>query len=341
MILYWVGERAGSRALNSPKDPLKHYLVSAKSPHWSLSRVLTVFEMEKQATDLAIAVHTETTGAFLTQESALNTIQRYSGAEALEYVKNTVAKLCAEVRKSGRNSCELDQTSALETALQQREAELRQKTKVELELRLELAETQKALALLGSKPCKDAATCTEVERPVVEIARSLLEDPYREEKDRLAKALALCQAAAKRDQQVIWDLERKISRMEVELMEFTDQLAEKARECERWRKDCAVLSLSSRHKDFLPVAFSHCRKQLTRKRLDAKSSSPVKVGVLRRETSSKSLFRPTTPSSLRTLSEPCSDLVFGRAVALLKPRNSSVRDLKRVPLLRKRPLVPS
>lgn len=297
--------------------------------------------MEKQTTDLAIAVYTETSGAFLTQASDLSSIQRYSGAEALEYVRNTVVKLCAELRKSNRNSSEVDETAALEAVLQQREAELRQKAKTELELRLELAETRKALNSLGNKACKDATTSTEVEKPAVEIAHLLLEDPYREDKDRLVKALTQCHASAKRDQQVIWDLERKVSRLEVEVMGFTDQLAEKARECERWRKDCAVLSLSSKHKDFLPVAFSHCRKQLTRRRLETKSTSPAKGTVLRRETSSKSLFRPATPSSLRTLSEPCSDLVFGRAVALLRPRNSSVRDLKRAPLLRKRPLVPS
>ena len=304
-------------------------------------QLLTVFRMEKSAKDLAVTVYTETSGVPLIPDIDLNTIQRYSGAEALEYVKNAVVKICEGLRKSGRTISDIAEIRKLEAALQQREAELRLKAKAELELRLELAEAQKVLALQANLTFKDVGTCTEVEKPVVEIAGSLLGDPYREEKDRLAKSLFQCQASSRRDQKVISDLERKISRLEVELMEFTDHLAEKSRECERWRKDCTVLSLSNRHKDFLPIAISDCRKRLTRRRQEVKSSSPGKVAVLKREMSSKSLLRPATPSSLRTLSEGCGDLLFGRAVAMVRPRNSSVRDLKRAPLLRKRPLFPS
>lgn len=297
--------------------------------------------MDKSAKDLAVTVYTETSGVPLIPDIDLNTIHQYSGAEALQYVQTAVVKICQQLKESGRTISDIAEITALEAALQQREAELRLKTKVELELRLELAEARKAGALQGNRGYRDVGTCTDGEKPVVEIASSLLEDPYREEKDRLAKSLFQCQAAARRDQQVISDLERKISRLEVEIMDFTDQLAEKSRECERWRKDCTVISLSNRHKDFLPIAISDCRKRLTRRRHEVKSNSPGKVTVLKREMSSKSLLRPTTPSSLRTLSEGCGELLFGRAVAMVRPRNSSVRDLKRAPLLRKRPLFPS
>ena len=289
--------------------------------------------MENRLKDLAITLFTETKTLNLHTNTDLNAILRLNSEEIVDFVKLTVVNLGEKIRKCDFEIRESEGNANLEEILQKREAELREKTKIEFELRLELAEMNKIMRKKAEN--REIGVGTEPELPTIDVTKSLLDDPAKEERGKFMKIVSHYQISAKRDQQIISDLERKLSRLEVLLLEMTDQLAEKTRECERWRKDCTFLSLSSRNKDFLPVAFTENRRKLVRKR-DVKSNSPVKNASLWKENTAKSgLGRQKTPGSLRSLAEGYRDSLEGKAVVMVPLRNSSVREISKGPLLRK------